>query len=111
MQKKYVYGLMALVVGLMIVFLIMFFNDNSEDKYGESTRNSEKESSLSNNSDVNLREERREEKKVFSEVWSQHSPYGASYEFKVNCVGEFHTLEECFLWNIERVVVHDPNGT
>ncbi|MEK6908959.1 MAG: hypothetical protein AABX23_02825 [Nanoarchaeota archaeon] len=53
----------------------------------------------------------REIYKIFPEVWSQHSPYGLSYEFKVNCFGDYQELEECFLWNVESVRVISPNST
>jgi len=49
---------------------------------------------------------------VFPEVWSQYSPYGASYEFKVND-GQLNPnagLESGFLSTVDRVVVTDPKG-
>ncbi|MBN2336314.1 hypothetical protein JXL21_12205 [Candidatus Bathyarchaeota archaeon] len=49
---------------------------------------------------------------ITPEVWSQNSPDGASYEFKVNdfqCTSD-SGLEEGFLWEIDRVVVTDPSG-
>ncbi len=51
----------------------------------------------------------RETYKIFPEVWSQHSPYGASYEFKVNCFGDYDNLETCFLWEVDAVRVISPN--
>ncbi len=46
---------------------------------------------------------------VYPEVWSQFSPYGASYEFKVNDaqLGPKAELESGFLSKIDRVVVTD----
>lgn len=48
---------------------------------------------------------------VLPQVWSQNSPYGASYEFKVNdndfMKGE---LETGFLSTVDSVVVTDPGG-
>ncbi len=52
-----------------------------------------------------------EQHKVFPEVWSQNSPYGASYEFKVNCFGDYDLLETCFLWDLDDVNVISPNGS
>ena len=52
-----------------------------------------------------------EQYKIFPEVWSQNSPYGTSYEFKVNCFGEYDKLETCFLWNIDEVNVISPNDS
>jgi len=48
---------------------------------------------------------------LFPEVWSQNSPYGASYEFKVNDAPFFKKeLETGFLSTVSRVVVTDPKG-
>jgi len=47
---------------------------------------------------------------IAPEVWSQKSPAGESYEFKVNCLGNYDQLEECFLWDLTGVRVTDPNG-
>ncbi len=52
-----------------------------------------------------------EQHKIFPEVWSQNSPYGESYEFKVNCFGDYAQLNECFLWDIDDVKVISPNLT
>ncbi len=52
-----------------------------------------------------------EQHKIFPEVWSQNSPYGESYEFKVNCFGDYVQLKECFLWDIDEVRVISPNLT
>ncbi|MCW4048453.1 MAG: fibronectin type III domain-containing protein [Candidatus Bathyarchaeota archaeon] len=47
---------------------------------------------------------------MFPEVWSQSSPYGESYEFKVNDFQGDPDLESGFLITIDRVVVTDPLG-
>lgn len=47
---------------------------------------------------------------IYSQVWSQHSPQGESFEFKVNCGSNYRTLEECFLWDIDSVRVITPNS-
>ena len=48
---------------------------------------------------------------LFPEVWSQNSPYGASYEFKVNDIDFMKIgLETGFLSTVDRVVVTDPTG-
>ncbi|NQT08212.1 hypothetical protein HQ586_03975 [Candidatus Bathyarchaeota archaeon] len=48
---------------------------------------------------------------LFPEVWSQNSPYGASYEFKVNDAPFFkNELEAGYLSTVDRVVVTDPKG-
>ncbi|GMR19243.1 MAG: hypothetical protein BMS9Abin34_375 [Patescibacteria group bacterium] len=50
------------------------------------------------------------ENEIYPEVWSQKSPKGESYEFKVNCTGSYSQLEACFLWNLSAVKVTAPNG-
>lgn len=48
---------------------------------------------------------------LFPEVWSQNSPLGSSYEFKVNDAPFFQNeLEAGFLSTVGRVVVTDPEG-
>jgi len=48
---------------------------------------------------------------VLPQVWSQNSPYGASYEFKVNDIKLFiKKLEVGFLSTVDRVVVTDTKG-
>ena len=47
---------------------------------------------------------------IYPQVWSQNSPEGESYEFKVNCGNDYTKLEECFLWDVDRVVVTDTSG-
>ena len=107
MQKKYGFLLGALLMGFILVGLLVYFNNNIHNSYEV---NNSLESNGGNNISNNLGVNFDEEKKVFSEVWSQHSPYGKSYEFKVNCVGEFKILEECFLWDIEKVIVNSSDG-
>lgn len=48
---------------------------------------------------------------IYPEVWSQNSPAGESYEFKVNCGSDYEELESCFLWDLEAVRVAAPDGT
>jgi len=48
---------------------------------------------------------------VHPEIWSQYSPYGKGWEFKVNCFGNYSLLEECFLWRVDEVLVVTPNGS
>ena len=47
---------------------------------------------------------------VYPQVWSQNTPWGKAYEYKVNCDKNFQTLETCFLWDIDQVVVTTPHG-
>ena len=48
---------------------------------------------------------------IYPEVWSQNSPYGASYEFKVNDVQLIKKeLETGFISTLDRVVVTDTKG-
>ena len=49
---------------------------------------------------------------IFPEVWSQYSPYGASYEFKVNDaqLDPNAELESGFLSTVDRVIVTDTRG-
>lgn len=48
---------------------------------------------------------------LFPEVWSQNSPLGSSYEFKVNDAPFFkNELEAGFLSTVDRVVVTDLKG-
>ncbi len=48
---------------------------------------------------------------IFAEVWTKNGYDGASYEYKVNCGPNYATLQECFLWDLTRVMVTAPNGT
>ena len=54
--------------------------------------------------------DRPDEPDVYAEVWSQTSPAGSSYEFKVNCAGEPKTLEPCYLSDLQSVRVVGPDG-
>lgn len=47
---------------------------------------------------------------VYPQVWSHNSPFGKAFEYKVNCDLDFQILETCFLWDIDQVVVTNPNG-
>lgn len=47
---------------------------------------------------------------IFSEVWSQNSPKGKSYEFKVNCGSNYAILGSCFLYELDEVYVIHPEG-
>ena len=51
------------------------------------------------------------QKGLYPEVWSQKSPEGESYEFKVNCFGIYTELETCYLWDLDAVTVTAPDGT
>ena len=48
---------------------------------------------------------------TYPEVWSSNGYDGQTYEFKVNCFGEFDALETCFLFDLARVVVVDTEDT
>ena len=107
MKKGYVFLLGVLLIGFILVGLLIYFNHTFHNSYEvNNSLESNGEEDIFREVDVNLMEE----KKVFSEVWSQHSPYGKSYEFNINCVVEFKILEECFLWDIEKVIVNSPDG-
>lgn len=47
---------------------------------------------------------------VYPEVWSKNGYDGPSYEFKTNCGSDYDMLETCFLWEVTKVVVIDPNN-
>ena len=47
---------------------------------------------------------------IYPEVWSSNGYDGQTYEFKVNCFGEFEALEACFLFDVTGVVVVGPAG-
>lgn len=47
---------------------------------------------------------------VWPQVWSQYSPAGASYEYKVNCNGNPSALAPCFLSDLDFVRVIGPDG-
>lgn len=51
-------------------------------------------------------------KDVHPEVWTKNGYDGPSFEFKVNCALNFNydVLEACFLWDLNRVVVQNPEG-
>jgi hypothetical protein len=42
---------------------------------------------------------------MYEEVWSQTSPVGTSFEYKVNCAGDPETLEPCYLSDLSAVRV------
>ncbi|MDO8508122.1 MAG: hypothetical protein Q7S27_00390 [Nanoarchaeota archaeon] len=45
---------------------------------------------------------------VYPEVWSSNGPDGKTYEYKSNCGSNYDELEECFLWDVDKVVVFSP---
>jgi hypothetical protein len=47
---------------------------------------------------------------IYADVWSGNMPGGQTYEFKVNCNGDYSSLETCFLWDLEAVKVTTPSG-
>lgn len=107
--------ILFLSVTVLIIILSFFFmnitkkeninNENNLNNYSNNQINS-------NNNSLDKEEKEPEQKRIiFSEVWSQNSPYGESYEFKVNCIGEFETLNECFLFDVEAVTVTAPDKT
>ncbi len=101
-MKKYGFILLAIFILLGVLFFAQQKNDNSN---GE----------ILFNETVDLNDSKElskfEQHKIFPEVWSQNSPYGESYEFKVNCFGDYVQLKECFLWDIDSVRVISPNLT
>ncbi len=48
--------------------------------------------------------------RIYAEVWSYNGADGQSYEYKVNCTGDYPSLETCFLWDLDQVVVTSPGG-
>lgn len=96
-----------LIIILIIILSFIYFNTKKENIQNKNNFNNKFDAD-NNSLDKKESEQRRI---IFSEVWSQNSPYGESYEFKVNCVGEFETLNECFLFDIEAVIVTAPNKT
>ena len=52
----------------------------------------------------------RDDSGVYPEVWSSNGYDGQTYEFKTNCDSDYATLNECFLWDVTRVVVVHPDG-
>jgi hypothetical protein len=47
---------------------------------------------------------------IWPEVWSQHAPGVASYEFKINCSGPGAVDDPCFLSDLTAVTVEMPDG-
>jgi hypothetical protein len=45
---------------------------------------------------------------MYEEVWSQTSPIGTSFEYKVNCAGDPETREPCYLSDLSAVRVVTP---
>ena len=93
-----------LIVIILILIAFFVFNLIKDIKL-------EKNSTLNQTTSVNEKIDVRDKYKIFPEVWSQNSPYGQSYEFKVNCFGDYQVLNECFLWDIDQVRVVSPNNT
>ncbi len=90
---------------LLIIILGVFFTLENKDIISE-------EIIIENYTSNNVQElSKFEQHKIFPEIWSQNSPYGESYEFKVNCFGDYDSLETCFLWDIDEVNVISPNLT
>ena len=89
-------------------------NNQGNSKYTEyqtnntrlDTTDRESEPKRTNNTESKKQEDKF---KIYPQVWSQHSPAGESWEFKVNCFGNYSTLEECFLWDVDAVQVITPN--
>ena len=52
----------------------------------------------------------RDNRGVFPEVWSSNGYDGQTFEFKTNCSSDYATLNECFLWDVTRVIVVHPDG-
>ncbi|HLC31054.1 MAG TPA: hypothetical protein VJK51_00130 [Candidatus Nanoarchaeia archaeon] len=103
MNKHTIIGLLLLLF-LLMGTIIMLSND----------KDLQKENKTRSNFPLLYEQNKKEENQkpqIFSEVWSQHSPYGTSYEFKVNCYGNYTILNECFLWDIDLVTVQSPNNT
>jgi hypothetical protein len=50
-----------------------------------------------------------QEPDVYEEVWSQTSPIGTSWEYKVNCSGDPVTLEPCYLSDLTSIRVVAPD--
>ncbi len=92
-----------LIVILLIGFIVIYF---SKDKVKDEIRDY---ANISEKAENNLLLVKKDYK-IYSEVWSQNSPYGASYEYKVNCAGEYDKLETCFLYDLDEVIAIDPNS-
>ncbi len=92
---------------ILLITLFLFFYEINRNE-GTFVFNN---SSHGDNDSMSMQLDVREEYKIFPEVWSQNSPYGTSYEFKVNCFGEYDRLETCFLWDLNLVRVVSPNRT
>lgn len=93
---------LKLIIFFTLIFTLLIFilGERESEEYNE-----DKVINLTGERDV------RSQYKFFPEVWSQNSPYGQSYEFKVNCFGDYDLLEECFLWDLDAVRVISPNST
>ena len=94
--------ILIFIILIIIAFFVFDLNEEAEI---------EEDSIINQTIPVNEMLNVRDKYKIFPEVWSQHSPYGQSYEFKVNCFGDYKILNECFLWNIDEVKVISPNNT
>ncbi len=100
MRPLFILFILIFLFGGIVIFY--FVNNNSEmfDSYDGGAEQVTKVNSGGNSKEENP--------KVHSEVWSQKSPYGESYEFKVNCYGEYEKLETCFLYDVDSVRVITP---
>ncbi len=93
---------------LLIVFILLFIAFFVFNLIGVKL---EENPSINQTTSVSQTVNVRDKYKIFPEVWSQNSPYGQSYEFKVNCFGNYQILNECFLWDIDEVRLISPNNT
>ncbi len=93
------------MISVIVIFLsFVYFVDKREDNILQKDNHFDKAEKAS------FEETREERLDIFSEVWSQNSPAGKGYEFKVNCGQNYSSLETCYLWNIENVSVTTPES-
>lgn len=109
MKGRYILVILIMVVVLSILlYYISFKKENIEGNFNVLSNNFLNETYL--NKTGRNADKTSKDYKVYSEVWSQNSPYGSSYEFKVNCFGEYENLETCFLYDLDEVLVINPEN-
>ncbi|MEK6894541.1 MAG: hypothetical protein AABX10_03690 [Nanoarchaeota archaeon] len=108
---KAMYFLLGAVIFVTLLFFFYKMSFNEDISKFKSANDYDLNNSRVDNSSAYRQSDSVQKYKVFSEVWSQNSPYGQSYEFKVNCFGDYTKLETCFLWDVDFVHVISPNFT
>jgi hypothetical protein len=113
MKKGFTLTKTLITLGVLVIIFVVagfFIFDESNEKTPEEIIATAIQDQKREKEDNDRRMRQFEQEETIPIVWAQIYPGGESYEFKVNCTGEFTTLEECFLWDLDAVQVVSQNG-